>query len=123
MNYPAGYSFAVIDSTYHGYAQLDEGVTGNFYSSYYFSSNAANTLTTQASISGGDSWAGGAVYTKEDIVPSPNYVKSKCGTTDILNINNRIALLSSDSSASGQLTDDDATVDQAQQIVIKWFTC
>lgn len=63
------------------------------------------------------------MYTKEDIVPSPSYVKSKCGTSEILNVNNRIALVSSDSSASGQLTDDDATVDQSQQINIQWFTC
>lgn len=63
------------------------------------------------------------MYTKEDIVPSPNYVKSKCGTTEILNVNNRIALVSSDSDASGQLTDDDATVDMSQQINIQWFTC
>lgn len=123
LNYPSGYSFAVVDSTYHGYAQLDSGVMGNFYSTYYFSSNAAKTLTTQTSITGGNSWADGQVYTKEDIVPSPSYVKSQCGTSEVLNINNRVALVSSNASASGQLTDDDATVDQSQQIVIQWFTC
>ncbi|KAJ4397394.1 hypothetical protein N0V93_001621 [Gnomoniopsis smithogilvyi] len=123
LSYPSGYSFAVVDSTYHGYAQLDSAVTGNFYSTYYFSSNAAKTFTTTASITGGESWADGAVYMEEEIVPSPSYVKSKCGTSEILNINNRIALVSSDSNASGQLTDDDATVDQSQQINIQWFTC
>lgn len=57
------------------------------------------------------------------MVPSPNYVKSKCGTTEILNVNNRVALTSTDTNAFGQLTDDDATVDVSQQVHIKWFTC
>lgn len=102
---------------------MDSGVTGTFYSTYFFSSNAAKTCTTQTSIAGGDSWTNGQVYTKEDIVPSFSYVKSRCGSSEVLNVNNRIALVSSNDTASGQLTDDDATVDMTQQINIKWFTC
>ena len=123
LKYPGGFSFAVIDSTYHGFAQLDPGVTGTFFSSYYFSQDAAATSTTRTSISGGGVWASGQVYTKTDQVPTASYVRSPCGGSAILNINNRVALTSSDGSASGQITDDDATVAFTHQIHLKWFSC
>jgi hypothetical protein len=34
LKYPPAYSFAVVSSTYHGYAQLDSGVAGKFSSAY-----------------------------------------------------------------------------------------
>jgi Domain of unknown function (DUF4360) len=114
----------VLDTVYHGYAQLDPGVTGNFFSTYYFSSDAAKTSTTQTSISGGGIWANGQVYTQQDRLPGANVVRSPCGgSSAILNINNRIALTSSDSSASGMITDDDATVSVTQQVHIQWYPC
>lgn len=61
LNYPGGFQFAVLDSTYHGYAQLDTGVTGTFLSTYYFSQDATATTTTRTSISGGGLWAAGQV--------------------------------------------------------------
>jgi hypothetical protein len=124
LNYPGGYRFAIADSTYHGYAQLDDGVTGTFFSTYYFSSDAANTCTTQTSIQGGGVWAAGQVYTKEDLVPAANSVSSPCGgSSAILNLNNRIALSSSNPQASGMITDDDRTVALTQQIHIDWRRC
>lgn len=61
LNYPGGFQFAVLDSTYHGYAQLDTGVTGTFLSTYYFSQDATATTTTRTSITGGGLWAAGQV--------------------------------------------------------------
>jgi hypothetical protein len=105
---------------YHGYAELDASVTGTFFSTYYFSESAADTTTTQTSIKGGGIWADGQVYTKEDIVPSERYIRSRCGgETAILNINNRISLTSTDSNASGVMTNDDATVAFTHQIHLK----
>lgn len=121
VNYPAGFSFAIIDATYHGYAQLDSGTTATFYSTYYFSETASQTTTTTTSISGGGVWAAGQVYTKED--QTPTIQRSPCGTTAILNVNNRIALSSTDSTASGEVTDDDATVALEHQVLIQWYTC
>ena len=97
----------MVDSTYHGYAQLEPGVTGSFYSTYFFSQSASDTTTTQTSISGGGIWAQGQVYTKADTIPTASYIYSPCGANGILNINNRIALTSTNSSAMGELTDDD----------------
>ena len=123
LKYPGGFQFAVVDSTYHGYAQLDQGVTGTFYSTYFFSQDASATTTTQTSITGGGVWAKGQVYTKADSIPTASLIFSPCGATGILNINNRIALQSSNSKASGSITDDDATVAFTQQINISWAKC
>ncbi|KAI5922348.1 hypothetical protein F4810DRAFT_711713 [Camillea tinctor] len=123
LKYPGGFQFAVVESTYHGYAQLEEGITGTFYSTYYFSQDAAATTTTQTSIQGGGIWETGDVYTKQDQVPTASVIWSPCGATGILNVNNRIALTSSNSSASGQISDDDATVAFTQQIHVSWQPC
>lgn len=71
LSYPGGFQYAVVDSTYHGYAQMDTGVTGTFYSTYYFSQDASATTTTQTSLTGGGTWAQGQVYTKEVCNCSP----------------------------------------------------
>jgi hypothetical protein len=123
LQYPGGFQFSVVESTYHGYAQLDEGVTGNFISSYYFSQDAGSTTTTRTSIQGGGAWALGQVYTKQDKVPTAAVIWSPCGATGILNVNNRIALTSRNSSAYGQISDDDATVAFTQQVNVGWQAC
>ncbi|RNJ58983.1 hypothetical protein D7B24_003803 [Verticillium nonalfalfae] len=124
LQYPAGFSFAVVDSVYHGFALLDPGVTGNFFSTYYFSADAAKTSTTQTSIRGGGPWAAGQVYTKQDIVPAGDVVRSPCGGSQAtLNIINRIALNSEKPEAFGMITNDDATVSLQQQVHIEWYKC
>ncbi|KAI1328672.1 hypothetical protein F5Y16DRAFT_398126 [Xylariaceae sp. FL0255] len=123
LEYPGGFQYAVVDSTYHGYAQLETGVTGTFYSTYYFSEDASATTTTQTSITGGSTWEDGDVYTKEDEVPTAAVIWSPCGASGILNINNRIALTSTVTSASGQISDDDATVAFTQQLNVAWQPC
>ncbi|KAK3331215.1 hypothetical protein B0H66DRAFT_92987 [Apodospora peruviana] len=123
LKYPGGFQFSVVESTYHGYAQLDPGVTGTFYSTYYFSQDASATTTTQTSISGGGIWAQGQVYTKADKIPTASYIFSPCGASGILNVNNRIALTSSNTTATGEVTDDDATVAFTQQVNLNWRTC
>lgn len=122
VKYPKGYNFAVLSSTYHGYAMLEQGVTADFFSTYFYSEKAADTFTTRTTISGGGVWAEGNVYTKNDEAPQP-IVRAPCGDSAILNINNRIALRSTNSGASGMITNDDATVDLSQQLVIDWYEC
>jgi hypothetical protein len=123
LKYPGGFTFSVVESTYHGYALLEEGITGAFYSTYYFSQDAAKTTTTQTSITGGGAWAMGQVYTKNDKIPTTSLIWAPCGATGILNINNRIGLSSTNSSAFGMITDDDATVAFTQQLHLTWAKC
>jgi hypothetical protein len=98
-------------------------VTGTFLSTYYFSQDASATVTTSTTIAGGGVWATGQVYTKADQVPTASYIFSPCGANGILNVNNRIALTSTNSSASGSVTDDDATVAFTHTVHIQWFKC
>ena len=123
LAYPGGFQFAVVESTYHGYAILEKGVTGTFYSTYYFSEDAASTTTTRTTISGGGVWEQGQVYTKQDQIPTASVIWSPCGATGNLNINNRIGLTTTNSSAFGSITDDDATVAFTQQMNLQWRPC
>ncbi|KAI3330602.1 hypothetical protein F4824DRAFT_515467 [Ustulina deusta] len=121
--YPGGFQFAVVESTYHGYAQLEKGVTGTFYSTYYFSQSPADTTTTTTSIAGGSPWDFGDVYTKQDLVPTAAIIWSPCGATGILNVNNRVALTTTNATAYGTISDDDATVALTQQVHVAWQAC
>ncbi|KAK2801970.1 hypothetical protein FQN50_007528 [Emmonsiellopsis sp. PD_5] len=122
LHYPGGFQYSILDATYHGYARLDEGVTGNFYSTYFFSQSAADTASTRASISGED-WLAGDIYVKNDQVENTAIVWSPCGAEGMLNINNRIALTSTVPEATGELSNDDATIAFTQQLHVAWRTC
>jgi hypothetical protein len=45
ITYPAGYQFMLSQSAYSGYARLDQGVAGHFFTTYFVSSNAANQVS------------------------------------------------------------------------------
>ncbi|CRK39464.1 hypothetical protein BN1708_001671, partial [Verticillium longisporum] len=123
LRYPSGFQFAVVESTYHGFAQLDQGVSGTFFSTYFFSQDAGATTTTSTSIEGGGIWKDGQVYTKQDVIPTAALIWAQCGASGILNVNNRINLVSRVPSAYGSITDDDATVAFTQQVNVKWQKC
>lgn len=44
LKYPGELWYSVLNMTYHGYARLGVGVTGSFYSAYFFSQAAENTV-------------------------------------------------------------------------------
>lgn len=124
LEYPDGFSFAVMDSVYHGFALLEKGVTSDFISTYYFSANAEVVGDTRTTIEGGGLWAMGQIYTQKDSMPAGEALRSPCGgRSSQLNINNRVSLRSSDSKASGMVTNDDQTLALTQQIHIDWFEC
>lgn len=125
LKYPGGYQFSLVEATYHGFAILDEGVTGSFLSSYFFSQDADALSTTRTEIQGGGLWAGGQVYTKQDQIPTASMIYSPCGAEGMLNVNNRISLRTDGKNpeASGSITDDDATIAFTQQVNIQWQKC
>ena len=49
LQYPGGFQYAVVDATYHGWARLDAGVTGTFLTTYFFSQDAAKTVSPSQS--------------------------------------------------------------------------
>ncbi|KAF2681488.1 hypothetical protein K458DRAFT_444685 [Lentithecium fluviatile CBS 122367] len=124
LKYPGGFQYAVVDATYHGWARLDADVTGQFITSYYFSQDAGKTSTTKMSVTGGGNLAMGEVYTKQDSIETTAVIWSPCGTTGLLNINNRISLNNNkNKNASGELSNDDATVAFTQQLHVQWRAC
>ncbi|KAJ4374930.1 hypothetical protein N0V83_002008 [Neocucurbitaria cava] len=123
LKYPGGFQYAVVDATYHGWARMDDGVTGSFITTYYFSQDAGKTSTTRMTANGGGSLLTGQVYTKQDSVETTATIWSPCGTTGILNINNRISLTSKNTAAAGELSNDDATVAFTQQLHVAWRKC
>jgi hypothetical protein len=72
---------------------------------------------------GGGDLVMGQVYTKQDSVETTAVVWSPCGTNGILNINNRISLTSTIKDATGELSNDDATVAFTQQMHVQWRAC
>ncbi|KAF1973882.1 hypothetical protein BU23DRAFT_506113 [Bimuria novae-zelandiae CBS 107.79] len=123
LKYPGGFQYAVVAATYHGWARLDKGVTGDFLTTYFFSQDAGKTSTTRMNATGGADLLNGQVYTKQDTVETTAVVWSPCGTTGILNVNNRISLRSTIPSAYGELSNDDATVAFTQQVHVAWQAC
>ncbi|KAH6723323.1 hypothetical protein BKA61DRAFT_464280 [Leptodontidium sp. MPI-SDFR-AT-0119] len=122
LQYPGGFQYSVVDATYHGWARLDAGVTGTFVSSYFFSQAASQTCTTRSTISGAQ-WLNGDVYTKQDLIESTAVIWSPCGANGILNVNNRIALSSTNAKQTGELSNDDATVAFTHQLHVAWQPC
>ena len=123
LKYPGGYTFAVVDVTYHGFAQLDNGVSGTFTSEYSFQSGNTTTTTSRADLTGGGGFERGQTYTKHDQIPTSRTVKSPCGGNVNMLIRTRINLSSLNDSASGSTSDDDATIAFTQQVHIGWQTC
>jgi hypothetical protein len=106
LAYPTGYSYALAGTRYQGYAKLDAGVTATFMTTYFFSQAASQTTTTRTTLTGGGAWAQGQSYTKGDTVPTTALIFSPCGSSGILNLTQRIALTSTNSTASGTVSND-----------------
>lgn len=129
LHYPGGYTMAVVQTTYHGFAQLDQGVTGTFESGYSFEDEGGRNAvggreaTVQSSIQGGGSWSRGQVYTKTDTVPASKVVRSPCGQNVRLTIRTHLSLTGTNDTAEGTLTGDDATISFTQQVNINWQKC
>ncbi|KAK0632698.1 hypothetical protein B0T14DRAFT_533073 [Immersiella caudata] len=128
--YPGGYTFAVLDATYHGYAQLDAGVTGSLSTSYSFVGgrpdrrSGRTESTTQTSLSGGGQFEAGSSYMKTDSIPVSSRVRAPCGRNATMVIRTRINLEGDASGeAEGMLTGDDATFALTQMVRVEWEPC
>jgi hypothetical protein len=124
VDHPTGYRFGAVETTWHGFAVLEPYMTASFSSTYFFSNTSTDAVVaTRTEITGGGVWASGQVYTKSEVIPASSVVKSPCGATATLNINNRIALTSSSSEVVGRIASEDPDVPITQQVRIDWYTC
>ncbi|GAB1309914.1 hypothetical protein MFIFM68171_00124 [Madurella fahalii] len=119
---PSGTQFAITDSTYHGYASLDEGLTKIIHSTYTFTTGAYDAvIDTQLAIEGGGIWAPGQLFTATKPIPEASWIWSPCGNSSILATRERVTLQSKSAGASH--SEDDASVPFTHQLGLKWRAC
>jgi len=122
LRYPGGFQMSVMDSTFHGYARLDDGVTAALITSYFFSQDASHSAHSRSELRGPE-YRNGKIYEKKDVINTASVVWSPCGANGILNINNRIALSSNNRNAEGEISTDDATIKFTQKVAVAWRRC
>jgi hypothetical protein len=117
LQYPSGFQYSVLGTTFRGYAALTAGVSGTQSATYYFSgsSTQASTSTNFKGPTSGD-------YEVSDSIPFSSTIWSPCGTALPLNINSQVRL-TGPSTGSGLLTED--SVDGKVEFVVgvQWQTC
>ena len=112
--FPRGCTTARVATTYHGYAQVDAGVTGSLATSYVLlpgtldgkGANPPPALVSAAAGFGGE----GGVYTKKDAVDARVDVRNASEQVVSLVVRTRLGLQAANGTVSGTLTQDDATI-------------
>jgi hypothetical protein len=113
LRYPIGCTSAVIAATYHGFAELESGVSGTFISTYSLSPGSTSSNPPPTTFSSSQ-WAGG-VYTKPDLISTTASIQNFNQRNVSFVARTRILLQAPNPSVSGTLTGDDATVAITQQ--------
>jgi len=118
LRYPSGFQYSIYSTVYRGYVGLDAGITGQQATTFYFSGQTAQS-TTSTSFKGpidGD-------YEVDDDVNLTSTIWSPCGAEAALNLNSQLRLSSSNSAASGQITDDSIDGKITFVVGVQWQTC
>jgi hypothetical protein len=152
LAYPPGYTYSVLETTYHGFAQLDAGVTGTIEAEYTFADDRGRAIvfgdiartgggnfspgggggdglmkvTTNSVITGGAGFSAGATFTVNDEIPLDQRVPSPCGGENVnLLVRTHISLDTTRGNGvlNGVLTDEDATFALTQQVHVAWEKC
>jgi hypothetical protein len=109
LRYPLGCTSTTVSTTYHGFAQLEDGVEGSFPATYSLSPGFVSGGPPATTFSAGE-WGTGGVYTKLDEVAVKEDIRHANQRDVSFVIRNRIRLNAAGSDLSGTLTVDDATV-------------
>ncbi|KAK3360644.1 hypothetical protein B0T25DRAFT_496618 [Lasiosphaeria hispida] len=115
LNFPVGCTAATIKTTYHGFAQLEGGVTGIFAPQYSLSPGQLTGGNPPSAVISSAGFSNGNVYTKEDITPARVNVASVNQQNVNLVLRTRLFLQASNQTVSGTLSSDDATISITQQ--------
>jgi hypothetical protein len=117
LEYEPGFSFAVYQADYTGWADLDGGVTGVVKSTYYFSGQqdqCSSSLSIQGPFHG--------KYYKQDDVALTAW--SPCGSGEALfNVNSEVALTPISSSANGVLASTREGGRLTNNVYFQWRKC
>jgi hypothetical protein len=85
VHIPQGYTFAVSESDYRGFAHLERGASGTESAHYYFQGDAQTAAVTHPFAGGTD-----GDWQTTDLVPIEARVFMRCGTQRNLNINTEL---------------------------------
>ncbi|KAE8454279.1 hypothetical protein EG329_005204 [Mollisiaceae sp. DMI_Dod_QoI] len=118
LQYPSGFQYSIFNTVYRGYVGIDSGVTARQQSTFYFSGQSAqcSTGTNFKGPRSGD-------YAVTDSLPLTSTVWSPCGASSALNINSEVRLSSSNSGATGQITDDSTDGKIEFVVGVQWQQC
>lgn len=109
LRYPLGCTSAVISTTYHGFAQLENGVSGGFPAAYNMSPGSISGNPPETTFTSSE-WANGGVYTKQDTILASTNVNSPNQQNVNFELRTRIRLNAANSNLNGVLSGDDATI-------------
>jgi len=118
LQYPSGFQYSVLGTDFRGYAGLDSGVTGVQSANYYFSGSSAqaSTSTTFKGPLSGD-------YLVSDKIPFTSTIWSPCGAALPLNVNSQVRLTTTNTKASGLLTEDSIDGKVTFVVGVQWQAC
>ena len=122
LHYPEGYQYALYQTDYTGFANLDPGVTATQQADYWFNGPRGTFQTT---------WKGQYTdtFTLHDVITVESYVWSPCsGATATLNINTQVYLTlnherGSSPNPSGSITTDSIQNKVIQSYGVSWRKC
>jgi len=119
LDYPSGFQYSILSTTYRGYAALDSRVTGTLSALYYFSGANQQQVQTQTVFQGPTDQS----FTASSNVGIASVVWSPCGAELPLNIKTSLSVFSTNPNAKGLLEDD--TLDGDIQFVtgVQWQRC
>jgi hypothetical protein len=121
VNIPSGFTFAIAQADYRGYAYLAKGATGMQRASYYFQGMSATQAATHRLPAGplDDNWQA----TDEAVVAEMVY--APCGEKRYLNINTelRVAAGTSDPDATSYVTMDSTDAAASTVYHLSWKRC
>jgi hypothetical protein len=143
IHVPQGWTFAVIQADYNGFAQLDRSVTARQQTSYFLAGNPAITSTlaltsdgwtkslsigalTLGSSSGPDDYSTGDTYTISDTIPVEAVVFNKCGSNVIANVSASISVQNAGATSPnnvGYIEFDEADFTANLVWHLQWKTC
>ena len=119
LDFPQGWSFAIMDVDYRGYVYLDRNVTGSQTSRYHFQGDR-RTATLQSTYRGPIDQD----YHIRDTLGLQSVVWSPCGASRSLNINTAISLNNRRNRNGGGLMTTDTIDGQLTHVYnIKWRRC
>ena len=117
LKVPQGWSYAIADFDYRGWASLDYGVYATQSARYYFDRNREGSFQTTIRGSFDDD------YLMSDSIDFDSLVWSPCGEHRLLNIKTQISLRSRDRNAEGIITVDSLDGKVRQIYGLQWRRC